>query len=431
MQEIREFKCFKVNGFAVLVAHLLILTLGVVLLILGVNSQVMPFWTRARQVKTQDDLDTLKDIVWGSCTMCRRCTVNCPMGVDTALLIRSVRSCLLAIGEASEGVLQVCKDQYETGNQMAVSKEDYLETIEWLSEEHADEVGDPKAEIPLDKKGANVMYVVNPREVKYAPLTLLSAAKVFYVAGENWTMPSVGWDNTNFGLFAGDDKLGGYVSGLLYKKAQELGVKKVITSECGHGYRSTRWEGPNWAKMDLEFPIENLLETMQRYIEEGRLKIDPSVNKDRVTYHDPCNLGRSSGMTEEPRFVLKQCVEDFQEMYPNRADNWCCSGGGGAMSMSEYTGRRLEVAKTKADQLRETGAKICVTACHNCIDGLTDLIKKYELGMKTATVSELLAEAIVMPERAPVELQPLHMPGGERPLILVGLREAALSSGMI
>lgn len=385
-------------------------------------SQVAPFWTGARKIRSQEDLDVLKDIAWGSCTMCRRCTVNCPMGVDTALLMRSLRSCLYAIGEAPEGVLQVCKDQYETGNQMGVSQEDYLETIEWLSEEHADDVGDPKAIIPIDKKGADVMYVINPREVKYAPMTLLAAAKIMYAAGENWTMPSEGWDNTNFGLFAGDDALGGLMGRNLFEKARQLGVRKVIVSECGHGFRATRWEAPNWAKMDLDFPIESFLETMEDYIKEGRIKLDPSVNTKRVTYHDPCNLGRSAGITEEPRFCLQKCVQDFAEMYPNRADNWCCSGGGGAMSMSEYTDRRLEVAKVKAEQLRATGAEIVVTACHNCIDALTDLIKRYELNMKTATVSELVAEALVLPEKpavAPPVRRPLERAPGEPVRILV------------
>lgn len=385
-------------------------------------SQIMPFWTGANTVKTQADFDMLSDIAWGSCTMCRRCTINCPMGVDTALMIRSLRSCLYAVGEAPEGVLMVCKDQYETGNQMGVSEVDYIETIEWLSEEHADDVGDPKAEIPLDKMGADVMYVINPREVKYAPMTLLAAAKIMYAAGENWTMPREGWDNTNFGLFAGDDALGGHMGRALFEKAQKLGVKKVIVSECGHGFRATRWESPNWAKMDLDFPIESFLETMQNYIKEGRIKIDKSVNTERVTYHDPCNLGRSSGMTEEPRFCLRQSVMDFQEMYPNRADNWCCSGGGGAMSMSEYTERRLEVAKVKAGQLKETGAQVVVTACHNCIDALTDLIKRYELGMKTATVSELVAEALILPEKpeaAAVERLPLERQAGVGVRILV------------
>ncbi len=365
-----------------------------------------PRWVGAVPLKNGAQLQELKDALFGDCTMCRRCTLNCPMGVDTALLVRIGRSLLTAVEMAPQGVLDVCKAQYETGNQMSVTKEDYLETIEWLSEELQKSVDDPKAKIPMDKKNAEVVYTINPREVKYAPLSLLAAARIFHAAGEDWTMVSEGWDNTNFGLFAGDDALGALMGKNQFKKVLELGARKLVTSECGHGFRATKWEAPNWAKMDLPFPIENFLETMAGYIREGRIKLDPEVNGESVTYHDPCNLARSAGMTEEPRYVLRESVKEFREMHPNRADNWCCSGGGGAMSMSEYTPRRLEVAKIKAEQLKNTGAKIVVTACHNCVDAISDLIRFYKLDMKVKVVSELVSEAVVLEKRVPLKLLP-------------------------
>ncbi|MCL5277365.1 MAG: response regulator [Deltaproteobacteria bacterium] len=368
------------------------------------TGRIVPGWVGAKPLKDDKDLDSLMDVLYGSCTMCRRCTINCPMGVDTALLVRIGRSLLTAVGKAPQGVKDVCKDQYETGNQMAVTKQDYLETIEWLSEELQTATGDKNAIIPLDKKNADVVYTINPREVKYAPLSLLAAAKIFYAAGENWTMPSEGWDNTNFGLFAGDDKLGALMGRRQFEKVYELGGKKLVVSECGHGFRATKWEAPNWAQMDLKFPIESFLETMTRYVKDGRIKLNPSVNKESVTYHDPCNLARSSGITEEPRFLLRHSVMDFREMYPNRADNWCCSGGGGAMSMSEYTARRIDVAKVKAEQLKRTEAQIVATACHNCVDALSDLIKYYKLDMKVKVVSELVSEAMVMEKRVPLKV---------------------------
>jgi CheY-like chemotaxis protein len=104
-------------------------------------------------------------------------------------------------------------------------------------------------------------------------------------------------------------------------------------------------------------------------------------------------------MTEEPRELLELVCEDFREMYPNRAENYCCTGGGGAMSMSEYTPRRLKSGKVKADQLKATGAKIVVTSCHNCVDGLTDLIRHYKLDMKVAQLVNLVADALVLEER--------------------------------
>jgi len=381
-------------------------------------AKLWPRWVGGRPLKSQEDLDKLKDVLFGSCTMCRRCTMNCPMGVDKALLIRIGRAMLQSIGEMPQGVIDVSEAQWTTGNQMSVTDEDYLETIEWLCEEQQMDIGDDKAGLPLDRPNADVVYVVNPREVKYAPLTLLAAAKIFYAAGEDWTMPSTGWDGTNFGLFSGEDALGAEMGKRCFDRVKELGGKKLVVSECGHGFRATRWEAPNWAKMDLDFPIESMLETMCRYLDEGKIKLDKSVNTDAVTYHDPCNLGRSSGITEEPRRLIKESCTTFIEMHPNRADNWCCSGGGGAMSMAEYTSRRLEVAKVKADQLRETGAKIVATACHNCVDGLTDLIKHYELDMQVKTVGELVADALVIdrPEAPAKEEAPKGK--GERVLVV-------------
>ena len=359
--------------------------------------RILPFWVGGRTFTSDEDLERLKDVVFGSCTMCRRCTVNCPFGIDKALIMRMTRGLLVAQGIAPEGITSVMKDQYEVGNQMGVSDEDYVETIEWLEEELQAECG-PDARMPIDEEGAEIVYVVNPREVKYAPMSLVAAAKIFHVAGASWTLPSTGWDNTNFGLFSGDDKLGGHMGKLAFDQAIRLGVERMVISECGHGYRSTKWESPNWAGIDLPFPIDSILDVMCEYVNEGRIELDPSKNPDPVTYHDPCNLSRSGGLTEEPRFLLKRACMEFREMTPNRMESFCCTGGGGAMSMSEYAKKRVSVGKVKADQIGETGARALATACHNCVDGLQDLVKHYELNMPVKNVCEFVADAIVMPE---------------------------------
>jgi CheY-like chemotaxis protein len=100
-------------------------------------------------------------------------------------------------------------------------------------------------------------------------------------------------------------------------------------------------------------------------------------------------------------------VTDFREMYPNRAENYCCTGGGGAMSMSEYTPLRLKSGKIKAEQLKATGAKIVVTSCHNCVDGLSDLIRHYKLGMEVRQLVNLVATAIVVEKVAAVPVEKL------------------------
>jgi Fe-S oxidoreductase/ActR/RegA family two-component response regulator len=326
------------------------------------------------------------------------------MGVDTATLNRIMRGLLSHVGVMPEGVRVVSKDQWELGNQMGVLKEDYIDTIEWMSEELEEDLGHNEATIPLEKKGAKVMYCINPREVKYDPRTIKEAALIFHAAGEDWTMPEEGWDNTNFGLFSGDDGLGGACAKREYEKARELGVEKIVISECGHGFRSTRFEGVNWAGESEPVPMETSVLTMLNYIKEGKIKVDPTKNPEKMTFHDSCNNARSGGFFEEPRELLRLVSQDFQEMYPNRAEGFCCTGGGGAMSMSEYTPRRLESAKIKADQIRATGAKTVVTSCHNCVDGLNDLIKHYELDCEVKQLVNLVANALVIDKaEKPVE----------------------------
>jgi Fe-S oxidoreductase/CheY-like chemotaxis protein len=369
------------------------------------TGSVFPWWVGADQVPlSDDDLETLKDIAFGTCTNCRRCTLSCPMGVDTATLNRVMRGLLTHVGVMPEGVRVVSKDQWELGNQMGVLKEDYIDTIEWMSEELEEDLGHNEAAIPIEKKGAKVMYCINPREVKYDPRTIKEAALIFHAAGEDWTMPEEGWDNTNFGLFSGDDGLGGACAKREYEKARELGVDKIVISECGHGFRSTRFEGVNWAGESEPVPMETSVLTMLNYVKEGKIKVDPTKNPERMTFHDSCNNARSGGFFEEPRELLRLVSMEFQEMYPNRAEGFCCTGGGGAMSMSEYTPKRLQSAKVKADQIRATGAKTVVTSCHNCVDGLNDLIKHYELDCEVKQLVNLVANALVLDEtKKPVE----------------------------
>ena len=382
------------------------------------TGRIIPKWVGAKSVYTDEDLEQLKDTVFGKCTNCRRCSINCPMGVDYATFNRMARGLLVSVGVMPLGVAVVSKDQWEIGNQMGVLKEDYLDTLEWMSEELESELGDPACAIPVDKMDADVVYSINPREAKYDPRTIADAAKIFYLAGENWTMPSDAWDMTNFGLFSGDDELGGAVARRLFDKVSELRGKRLVISECGHGYRSTRCEGPNWAGMDLDFPMESSVITMLNYIKEGRIKVDKSKNSEPVTFHDSCNNARSCGLFEEPRELLNLVCSDFREMYPNRAENYCCTGGGGAMSMSEYTKRRLKSAEIKANQLKATGAKIVVTSCHNCVDGLSDLIRHYKLDMKVTQLVNLVAEAAIM-DKKPVVPEPVMAPCLEGYTILV------------
>jgi Fe-S oxidoreductase len=340
------------------------------------------------------------DALFGRCSGCGRCTVNCTSGINIAGLIRAARGALAAAGLVPPELQATILIAVEQGNNMGISKLDWLETLEWIQGELRDETGDPQACIPIDQPGMNILYTVNPREPKFFPLSLLAAAKLFYAAGESWTFSSDYYDVTNYGLYSGDDAHAGLLSDRLYLAAERLKAGTLILGECGHGFNSNRWEAPEWLKKRPSVPVRSILELAAEYVRSGRVRLDPSRNTKPVTLHDPCNLVRQGGIIEPQRFLLKSAASQFVEMTPNRQKNYCCGGGGGQLSMTRYARRRLNAGRIKADQIRKTEAKLVVAPCHNCIDQIMDLNREYKLGIEVKTVVEVLAEAIVLPPKA-------------------------------
>ena len=365
--------------------------------------KMLPFWTNSREL-TRDYADKLVDTVFGRCTMCGRCGINCSVGLNAGQLIRAARSALAEAGLVPASLQSTVDNAINTGNNMAITEQDFIETIEWLQDDLKLELGDETVKFPLNKQGANVLYTLNPREPKFFPLSISAMGKIFHAVGENWTLSSTNFDVTNYGLFNGNDKEAQEISRRLIDEAKRLGAKRLVLAECGHGYRATRWELANWlavskanlngAKPDIE--VISVIELMGEYIRAKRLKLDPSRNAKRVTLHDPCNLVRNGGIIEEQRYILKHAVSDFKEMIPNRQQNFCCGGGGGMLAMGEYSDRRKKAGKIKADQIKATQANIVATPCHNCIDQLLELNTYYKLGVEIKTIGEILAEAVVM-----------------------------------
>ena len=354
-------------------------------------------WYVGAQALDDEVIQQLWDTAYGACTMCGRCVLNCPFGVDTRLIIGTARAMLNAMGLTPQGLQDTVDIHLKTKNNMGVDDVDFRETIEWLDEELCDELEVEGPVIPLDKKGARVMFLVNPREVKFYPLTLTAAAKIMFVAGEDWTMSTDYWDVTNYAFFSCDDVAARQIGLWTLEAATRLGVQEVWMSECGHGYNALRWEAENWLGQPFPFRVRGFVEPMAEYIRDGRIQLDPTKNPLPVTYHDPCNQGRKGGILEEPRYILSKAVMDFREMLPNRQNSYCCGGGGGMLSMSEFAQRRIAAARIKAEQIQATEARIVATSCHNCLDQLAEVDRKYKLGAPVKNLCELVADAIVWP----------------------------------
>jgi len=336
------------------------------------------------------------DLLFGSCTGCGRCTMHCSIGVDISYLVSVGRKMLSDMNLVPATLQSTVNAAIETGNNMAIPTADYVDTIKWMEEEMSEEVGDPEASIPLDQKGKRVLYTLNPREPKFYPLSIAAMAKIFYVAGESWTLSTRMYDVTNYAFFSGNLEESVIIADRLWQEMDHLQSGSLVLGECGHGTRAFRWESPNYLERGFPFPVMSSVECIAEYIRDGKIRLDPGKITEKVTVHDPCNLVRNGGVIREQRFILEQFVQDFVEMTPGGADNHCCGGGGGMLSMSEYNERRMGAGAIKADQIRKTGAKIVVTPCHNCVDQLIQLNAAYKLNVQIKTMAEIVADALIL-----------------------------------
>jgi Fe-S oxidoreductase len=359
------------------------------------TGKIVPGLVNARELN-DETVAEMVDLLFGSCTMCGRCTTHCSIGVDTAYLVRTGRSMLSAMGYVPKTLQSTVDAAVKTGNNMAISDEDLVDTLQWMEEELQDELGSPKARIPLNESDKRVLYTLNPREPKFFPLSISAMAKIFYAAGESWTLSTKMYDVTNYAYFSGNPDEAKLIATRLNDEVHSLNAKLCVLAECGHGTRAFRWEAPNYLQQSFDFDVVSSVELIADYIKTGKIRLDKSLNQKTVTLHDPCNLVRNGGIFTEQRYILENSVSHFVEMTPFGTDNYCCGGGGGQLAMSEYNERRMKIAEIKADQIRKTGAKVVVTPCHNCVDQLSQINFHFKLGVEIKTMAEIVADALVI-----------------------------------
>jgi Fe-S oxidoreductase len=338
-----------------------------------------------------------------SCTGCRRCATYCPMGIDNSVITRKGRAILDKLGMTPDTMKKVVDISLQTGNTDGASPEAFMSAVAFLEEEMKDEHG-IDIKIPVDVEGAEYFYVPPSGDVLVNPEATTGIAKVFYALGmqDKWTMCSRLFDGANYGLFTGDDASMKADNKPYVEEAKRLGVKTLFMGECGHAYRIMKMmmEPAKWWG-NLPFEIINCLEFTAEKIEAGELQFDKSKNPQPVTYHDPCNFGRSCNIVEEPRIIMKASCQDFREMYPNRGENWCCGGGGGLSAMDDIYEFRMEVSGTKKmEQIRTTGAKYVAAACSNCKRQLTQLMEYHKEDIAVGGVHDMLSRSILINGKA-------------------------------
>jgi len=351
----------------------------------------------------ESDIDELIDSVY-RCTACRRCTLECPMGIDHALITHLGRYILSEMRLPPKALQVSARAQLEgeTGNTSAVPLPALEGNLEFISEEIEEEKG-VKIAFPLDREGVEYVFFGPVSDYLMEAETLMGNAVVLHASGEgdNWTIGSKNYDAINYGLFYSDWILERNIKRLI-GEVRRLKGRTILIGECGHASRTAKQFVPVFGGSDVP-KVVNCVELAHRKFKEGKLRFDPSVVKERVTYHDPCNIARSGWIVDQPRELLRAIARDFVEMTPKGTHNYCCGGGGGTVSIAEMHDFRMEViGKTKAEQLEATGADIVVAPCANCKKQLREVIEHYELPMQVMGLHDIMYRAIILDD-APVK----------------------------
>jgi len=172
----------------------------------------------------------------------------------------------------------------------------------------------------------------------------------------------------------------------------ENGVKKILVSSP-HCYHTFKNEYPEFM---VNFEVVHITQYLFELINEGRLEIIGEYGK-KITYHDPCYLGRHNGVYDEPREVLKKAGLELIEMPDSREDSLCCGGGGGRIWMETPKAERF--SDLRVGQASEVGAEVLVTACPYCIIHFEDSRSGMEEleegeGLEVKDITEIIQEVI-------------------------------------
>jgi Fe-S oxidoreductase len=335
--------------------------------------------------KVTDEMMTeWETLVYDSCTLCGRCTMVCPVGIDIADMIRKTREGMAAAGHAPEGLIGASTRAVTIGSPMGVKLPALQAQIGHVEK-------DTGMTIPVDVEGADYMLLLSSMEIMNFPEFIESVARIFKHAGVSWTISSEAFEATNSGIQIGVSDIAAVLVQRIVDAAAKLKVKNVISPECGHAYMAIRWEGPNLIGKSYDFKVVHILELLDDLRKQGRLKVSGRLSQ-RLTYHDPCQISRRGGVIDEPRNLISMFADNFTEMPDTGKMNWCCGAGGGVSANERADEIRLQVFQRKKDQLDAIHVDGMISACSNCRIYLEDGLEEYHMDMPVLSLTETLAD---------------------------------------
>ena len=355
---------------------------------------------------------------YNQCSECRRCSVFCPYGIDTAEVTMAAREIMDSVGLGQKYSNEIIGKLHRIGNNLGIPEPALKDTLLGLEEDTKEETG-VDVRFPLDVEGAEVLLITPSADFFSEPHveSLIGYAKVFHAAGISWTLSSKASEAANFALFIGNYEQMKKISLRVKEEAQRLGVKRIVIGECGHAWRVAYsfWNtliGPfDW--LDSRYPVpQHICELTYDLIQRGALQFDKEKNDDRIiTFHDSCNVARASRMGNMPggqfvipREIIKAVANNFHDMAPGTTHEatFCCGGGGGLLT-DDLLEIRVKGALPRMEALKNVvdghGVNFMACICAICKAQFSKVLPYYgfDMGM-VGGVHQLVSKAIRLGE---------------------------------
>jgi len=334
---------------------------------------------------TVERLQQWQELVYDACTMCGRCTMACPMGIDIAGLVGLARHAMFAAGLVPHELWAIAERAAREGSPLGATPKVLKDRIEWLADDY-------DVEMHVDEPRADVLVTFSSIEIMKYPESLVATARVLNHAGYSWTVSSDGYEATNFGMMSGNAEWQRRMTMKLIDAAIACDAKVVVLPECGHAYMALRWQGANLLERPLPFRVVHISEFIAENLANGRIHVS-KLGKS-VTFHDPCQVSRRGGATSAPRAVLDALGVELRETEDSGALNFCCGGGGGVIANRRADELRYKAFGIKMRQMDATGADLRLTSCANCRQTFDDGSAHFHWDKPMGSLLELVADQL-------------------------------------
>ncbi len=325
-----------------------------------------------------------QELIYDSCTMCGRCTLACPMGIDIAYLVDLARHGMFKAGLVPHELWAVSERAHREGSPLGATPKVLRERVEWMGDEH-------DVTMHMNEAKADVLVTMSSIEIQKYPASMAATAKILNQVGMSWTFHEAGYEATNFGMLSGNLDWQREASRKLIDTAIMVGAKILLLPECGHAYTALRWQGANMFGHALPFRVLHVTEFIAEMIAGGKLRLRGDLAK-TATFHDPCQLVRRGGVIEAPRTALAALGVELRELADNRATSWCCGGGGGVVANHRADPIRYQATELKMRQVDATGAEMFITSCSNCRQTFDDGQAHFHWERTVHSLLDLVAE---------------------------------------